>query len=96
MLRTKEKNLMKEREIQYCEGTKILESRVGQDLNKRGDLNRLEEMRKPGTEMSGGRGPYAERTECVGQRKEPPWSVPETAGGSVGLSQQGEEELETC
>ena len=46
--------------------------------------------------MSGGRGPYAERTECVGQRKEPPWSVPETAGGSVGLSQQGEEELETC
>lgn len=45
---------MKEREIKYCEGIKILESRAGQGLNKRGDLNRLEEMRKPGTEMSGG------------------------------------------
>lgn len=44
---------MKEREIKYCEGIKILESRAGQGLNKRGDLNRLEEMRKPGTEMSG-------------------------------------------
>lgn len=96
MLRTKEKNLMKEREIKYCEGIKIFESRAGQGLNRRGDLNGLEEMRKPGTEMSRGRGPYAEQTECVKQRQERPWSVPETAGGSVVLSQQGEEELETC
>lgn len=34
MLRTKEKNLMKEREIEYCEDIKILESRAGQGLNK--------------------------------------------------------------
>ena len=50
MLRTKEKNLMKKREIKYCEGIKIFESRAGQGLNRRGDLNGLEEMRKPGTE----------------------------------------------